>query len=72
MVWPLLKAIGYLPGVVKIGGKKVARDVWRAAAPFGVMAALSKLFGVFPKDLRGPAAMLGLAAAGVTAWLLMA
>lgn len=61
MVWPLLKAIGYLPGVVENGGRKVARDVWRAVPPFGIMAGASRVFPFLPKDYRGAAAaaMLG-------------
>jgi thiol-disulfide isomerase/thioredoxin len=58
MAWPLLKAIGYLPGVVRSGGRKVARDVWRAVPPFGVMASASRLFPFLPRDYRGAAAAL--------------
>lgn len=63
MVWPLMKAIGHLPGIVQSAGRKVARDVWRAAPPFGVMALLSTPFGFLPKDLRGIAGTLSLVAA---------
>jgi thiol-disulfide isomerase/thioredoxin len=69
MLWPLLKAIGHLPGVVRSGGRKVAHDVWRAVPPFGVMAGASKLFPFLPKDYRGVAATLllsGLAAGTVS------
>ncbi len=60
MLWPLMKAIGHLPGIVRSAGGKVARDVWRAAPPFGVMALMSRPFGFLPKDLRGLAATLSL------------
>ena len=63
MIWPLMKAIGHLPGIVQTAGRKVANDVWRAAPPFGVMALLSRPFGFLPKDLRGIAGALALAAA---------
>jgi hypothetical protein len=69
MLWPLLKAIGHLPGVVQSGGRKVAHDVWRAVPPFSVMAGASKLFPFLPRDYRGPAATLllgGLVAGAIT------
>lgn len=74
MIWPLLKAIGHLPGIVRRGGRKVAMDVWRAVPPFGVMAALSSVFSFMPRDFRGPAATLllfsslGLAIAALLNW----
>ncbi|MCR6633476.1 hypothetical protein [Devosia sp.] len=58
MAWPLLKAIGYLPGVVRSGGRKVSHDVWRAVPPFGIMAGASRLFPFLPRDFRGAAAAL--------------
>jgi hypothetical protein len=67
MVWPLMKAIGHLPGIVRTAGRKVARDVWRAVPPFGIMALMSRPFAFLPKDLRGVAgtATLAILAAGL-------
>ncbi len=67
LVRPLLKAIGYLPGVVRVGGRKIERDVWRAVAPFAVMSHLSRLFFFLPIDLRGPAVAISLVCGGVFA-----
>ena len=75
MLRPRLKAIGHLPGIVDRAGRKVAHDVWRAVPPFGVMAALSRLFGFLPKDYRGTAAvvlLLGLATSVAVAWQFVA
>ncbi|MDE0591050.1 hypothetical protein OU789_14020 [Halocynthiibacter sp. C4] len=64
LVRPLLKAIGYLPDVVRTAGRKVERDVWRAVPPFAVMGHLSRLFFFLPIDMRGPAVVLLLALGG--------
>ncbi len=69
LVRPLLKAIGFLPGVVRAGGRKVERDVWRAVPPFAVLGHLSRLFFFLPVDLRGPAVVISLVmAAGFAIW----
>ncbi|WIJ25091.1 TlpA family protein disulfide reductase [Devosia sp. RR2S18] len=73
MLWPLLKAIGHLPAVVQRGGRKVARDVWRAVPPFGVMGGASRLLPFLPRDYRGPAVTIMLvgSVAGATIFLLL-
>lgn len=71
MLWPLLKAIGFLPGIVSRGGAKISHDVWRAVPPFGVVAALSRLFPFLPRDYRGVAAAMLLLAAGTVATVLV-
>lgn len=71
MLWPLLKAIGFLPGIVKRGGTKISRDVWRAVPPFGVVAATSRLFPFLPRDYRGAAATMLLVAAATVAAVLI-
>ncbi|MFY0617964.1 TlpA family protein disulfide reductase [Shimia sp.] len=55
LVRPLLNAIGFLPRVVRDGGGKVERDVWRAVPPFALMGRLSKLFFFLPENQRGAA-----------------
>lgn len=67
LVGPLLKAIGFLPGVVRVGGPKVERDVWRAVPPFAVLGHLSRLFFFLPTRARGPAVMFTLVATVVFA-----
>ena len=57
MFGPLLRAIGHLPGIVRRGGSKVARDVWIAVPPFAIMALLTRPFGFLPPDARGPVAL---------------
>jgi hypothetical protein len=71
MLWPLLKAIGFLPGIVKRGGTKISRDVWRAVPPFGLVAAASRLFPFLPRDYRGMAATMLLVAAATGATVLV-
>lgn len=71
MLWPLLKAIGFLPGIVRRGGNKISRDVWRAVPPFGVVAAASRLFPFLPRDYRGVAATVLLVAAATAAIVLV-
>jgi hypothetical protein len=64
MVRPLLRAVGHLPGIVRAGGPKIERDVWRAAPPLALLARLSVLLRPIPVDSRGPLAALALVAAG--------
>lgn len=71
MLWPLLKAIGFLPGIVSRGGAKISHDVWRAVPPFGAVAALSRVFPFLPRDYRGLAATMLLVAAGTAATVLV-
>lgn len=71
MLWPLLKAIGFLPGIVQRGGSKISRDVWRAVPPFGIVAAASRFFLFLPRDYRGVAATLLLVAAATAAAVLI-
>lgn len=65
MVGPLLRAVGHLPGIVRLAGGSVERDVWLAAPPLAVLGRLSRLFGALPPDRRGPAALLVLASAAL-------
>ncbi|SMR70845.1 Iodothyronine deiodinase [Aliiroseovarius halocynthiae] len=67
LVRPLLNAIGFLPGVVRDGGGKVERDVWRAVPPFAVLGHLSRLFFFLPTRSRGPAVAITLAIAIIAA-----
>jgi hypothetical protein len=53
---PLVRAVGHLPGVVRVAGKKADRDVWRAATPLAVLAQLSRPFTRLPEDAPGVAA----------------
>lgn len=71
MLWPLLKAIGFLPGIAQRGGSKISRDVWRAVPPFGVVAGASRLFPFLPRDYRGVAATILLVAATTAAAVLI-
>ena len=71
MLRPLLKAIGFLPGIVRRGGNKISRDVWRAVPPFGVVAAVSRLFPFLQRDYRGVAATMLLVAAATAATVLV-
>lgn len=64
MFGPLLRAIGHLPGIVRRGGSKVARDVWMAVPPFAIMALLTRPLGFLPPDARGPVALALVAALG--------
>lgn len=69
MLRPLLRAIGHLPSIGRRGGAKVMRDVWRAAAPFAIMALLTRPFGFLPPDKRGPAAAVAaIAVIGAALW----
>jgi hypothetical protein len=54
MVRPLLRAIGHLPGIGRRGGHKVMRDVWRAVAPFAILATLTRPLSFLAPDTRGP------------------
>lgn len=54
MVRPLMRAVGHLPGIVRAGGGKIERDVWRAAPPLAVLARLSSLLQWVALDRRGP------------------
>ena len=54
MFGPLLRAIGHLPGIVRRGGSKVAKDVWAAVPPFAIMALLTRPLGFLAPDVRGP------------------
>lgn len=67
MVRPLMRAVGHLPGIVRAGGGKVERDVWRAAPPLAVLARLSALLPWMALDRRGPtvAVTLGIATAAI-------
>lgn len=60
MVGPLLRAVGYLPGVVRYAGGQVERDVWLAAPPMAVLGRLSRLFPWLTTDRRGIAAAAAL------------
>ncbi len=71
MVWPLLKAIGFLPGIVRSGGRKISHDIWRAVPPFGVVAAASRLFPALLREYRGLAATILLVAAATGAVALL-
>lgn len=66
---PLMRAVGHLPGIVRAGGGKIERDVWRAAPPLALLARLSTLLRSTPLDRRGPAVAiaLGVATAAVAA-----
>ena len=57
MFRPLMMAVGHLPAIVGDAGKKVERDVWRAAAPLALLARLSRPFQTLPTDRRGFAAL---------------
>jgi thiol-disulfide isomerase/thioredoxin len=70
MFGPLLRAIGHLPGIVRRGGSKVARDVWAAVPPFAVMALLTRPLAFLPADTRGPVALaLATTLIGLAAYL---
>ena len=56
MVGSFMRAVGHLPGVVGVAGRKVERDVWLAAPPLAILARISRLFGRLPTDMRGVAA----------------
>lgn len=60
-----------LPGIVRRGGSKVARDVWAALPPFAVMALLTRPLTFLPVDAGGPAALAALAAVAVLAGLVV-
>lgn len=66
MVRPLMRAVGHLPGIVSAGGRKIERDVWRAAPPLAVLARLSRLMPSVPVDRRGPLAATLLAVVVLT------
>lgn len=66
MVRPLMRAVGHLPGIVRDGGAKIERDVWRAAPPLALLARVSMLLRPLDTDARGVAAgavVLGLVVA---------
>ncbi|GAB3246005.1 redoxin domain-containing protein [Nocardioides dilutus] len=73
MVGPLMRAVGHLPGIVRAGGSKIERDVWRAAPPLAVLASLSRLMPSVPVERRGPlaAALLVAATSAVAAIILV-
>jgi thiol-disulfide isomerase/thioredoxin len=63
IVRPLMRAVGHLPGIVRSGGSKIERDVWRAAPPLAMLARVSMMMRAVPLDRRGPIAALALVAA---------
>lgn len=74
-VRPLMRAVGHLPGIVRDGGPKIERDVWRAAPPLAILGRLSILFPTMLVDRRGRVAAIALAvtllaatAAGLVLW----
>lgn len=69
---PLMRAVGHLPGIVRAGGPKIERDVWRAAAPLALLARLSTVLRPLPLDRRGPTAALALATAVAAASIAIA
>lgn len=62
MIGPLMRAVGHLPAIVRTGGPKIERDVWRAAPPLAVLARVSTWLRPLRVDWRGPVAAIGLTA----------
>ena len=63
---------GHAPNAFRTAGPGATLDTWKAAPPFGVMIAMSRLFGFLRPSRRGTPTMLAMGAAlAVTVGLLL-
>lgn len=56
-----MRAVVHLPGIVRDGGPKIERDIWRAAPPLAILGRLTTLLRPLPHERRGPVAGIALA-----------
>ena len=60
LVGPVIRAMGKVQEVMKLGGPQAVRDLWRAAFPMALTGWVATLFSPLSPDQRGIAAVLSL------------